>query len=297
MRDADARDRPPVRPHPPVLGRRDAGRRAAERAAAGGQLADRAAGRAAAADRRDRARSSTSVGGRAPRARATARVLNAHLPLPSRRRYVESPRGEGAPQARAPGTRGRREGVRRAAQAHAGGLRRRARRASPSVAASWSSVVVVLGGGDDGRAEVAGQRGAASRPSRRPTSRRPRRPRAASSSTPPNEGAGHEEKEFKASDYKQNPPTSGNHFPQWYEDGIYSAGRHAGARQARAHARARADRHPVQAGHARRRPSPSSRRSSRRSTDGYHMLLFENGPRCRSPSPRPPGTTSSAARR
>ncbi len=40
----------------------------------------------------------------------------------------------------------------------------------------------------------------------------------------PNEGAGHEEKDFKASDYQQNPPTSGNHFPQWYEDGIYAAG-------------------------------------------------------------------------
>src|SRR3954468_13363656 len=40
----------------------------------------------------------------------------------------------------------------------------------------------------------------------------------------PNEGAAHEEKEFKPSDYKQNPPTSGNHFPQWYEDGVYQPG-------------------------------------------------------------------------
>lgn len=40
----------------------------------------------------------------------------------------------------------------------------------------------------------------------------------------PNEGAGHEEKEFTAADYKQNPPTSGNHFPEWYQDGIYSPG-------------------------------------------------------------------------
>ncbi len=39
-----------------------------------------------------------------------------------------------------------------------------------------------------------------------------------------NEGAGHEEKEFKASDYKQNPPTSGTHFPTWYDDGIYAPG-------------------------------------------------------------------------
>ena len=40
----------------------------------------------------------------------------------------------------------------------------------------------------------------------------------------PNEGSGHEEKTFKPSDYKQNPPTSGNHFPQWYDDGIYGPG-------------------------------------------------------------------------
>jgi Protein of unknown function (DUF3105) len=40
----------------------------------------------------------------------------------------------------------------------------------------------------------------------------------------PNEGAGHIEKDFKPSDYKQNPPTSGPHFPEWYQDGIYAAG-------------------------------------------------------------------------
>jgi hypothetical protein len=41
---------------------------------------------------------------------------------------------------------------------------------------------------------------------------------------PPNEGAGHEEKTFKASDYKSNPPTSGTHFPTWYDDGVYAPG-------------------------------------------------------------------------
>jgi len=40
----------------------------------------------------------------------------------------------------------------------------------------------------------------------------------------PNEGNGHEEKDFQPSDYKQNPPTSGNHFPQWSEDGVYAPG-------------------------------------------------------------------------
>ena len=38
------------------------------------------------------------------------------------------------------------------------------------------------------------------------------------------EGQEHEEKEFTATDYKTNPPTSGAHFPEWYDDGIYAPG-------------------------------------------------------------------------
>jgi hypothetical protein len=39
------------------------------------------------------------------------------------------------------------------------------------------------------------------------------------------EGSTHEpEKEFAASDYKTNPPTSGNHNPDWYDDGVYPPG-------------------------------------------------------------------------
>ena len=38
------------------------------------------------------------------------------------------------------------------------------------------------------------------------------------------EGASHEEKDFKPSDYKTNPPTSGTHFPDWYDDGVYEPG-------------------------------------------------------------------------
>jgi hypothetical protein len=41
---------------------------------------------------------------------------------------------------------------------------------------------------------------------------------------PPIEGRSHENKDFKPSDYKTNPPTSGNHFPQWYDDGVYNPG-------------------------------------------------------------------------
>jgi hypothetical protein len=41
---------------------------------------------------------------------------------------------------------------------------------------------------------------------------------------PKYEGAGHEERKFTPTDYQTNPPTSGAHFPTWYDDGIYEAG-------------------------------------------------------------------------
>jgi Protein of unknown function (DUF3105) len=43
-------------------------------------------------------------------------------------------------------------------------------------------------------------------------------------SSPPIEGQDHADRAFKASDYKTNPPTSGNHNPVWYEDGVYNPG-------------------------------------------------------------------------
>ncbi len=54
VRDAGARDRPPARHRAPVLRRRDAGLRAAQRPARAGELDPRAAARARAADPRDR---------------------------------------------------------------------------------------------------------------------------------------------------------------------------------------------------------------------------------------------------
>jgi hypothetical protein len=41
---------------------------------------------------------------------------------------------------------------------------------------------------------------------------------------PKDEGRGHEERSFKASDYKTNPPQSGTHFPLAAQDGIYDPG-------------------------------------------------------------------------
>lgn len=36
------------------------------------------------------------------------------------------------------------------------------------------------------------------------------------------EGAGHDDREFTIAGYRTNPPTSGDHNPSWYEDGIYA---------------------------------------------------------------------------
>jgi hypothetical protein len=39
---------------------------------------------------------------------------------------------------------------------------------------------------------------------------------------PADEGRGHDNKKFTEADYKTNPPTSGAHFPQWAQDGVYA---------------------------------------------------------------------------
>jgi len=42
--------------------------------------------------------------------------------------------------------------------------------------------------------------------------------------SPPDQGVAHEAREFTEADYNSNPPTSGTHFPSWYEDGVYAPG-------------------------------------------------------------------------
>jgi hypothetical protein len=41
---------------------------------------------------------------------------------------------------------------------------------------------------------------------------------------PPDQGVAHEQREFSEADYNSNPPTSGTHFPTWYQDGVYAPG-------------------------------------------------------------------------
>ena len=90
-----------------------------------------------------------------------------------------------------------------------------------------------------------------------------------------NEGAGHEEKDFKPSDYKQNPPTSGNHFPQWAQDGTYNPGDTPDLGQLV---------HTLEHGRIDIQYKPGTPAETiaqletfmKENEDGYHMLLFEN---------------------
>jgi hypothetical protein len=92
---------------------------------------------------------------------------------------------------------------------------------------------------------------------------------------PAYEGADHEEKTFKASDYKTNPPTSGNHAPTWYEDGIYAPGDVPELGKLV---------HPLEHGRIEIQYKEGAPQATvgqleallADSEDGYHMLLFEN---------------------
>ena len=92
---------------------------------------------------------------------------------------------------------------------------------------------------------------------------------------PAYEGANHESKDFKASDYKTNPPTSGNHTPDWYEDGIYAPGDTPELGKLV---------HPLEHGRIEVQYKKGTDAETvekleallAEQSDGYHMLLFEN---------------------
>ncbi|HET9737531.1 MAG TPA: DUF3105 domain-containing protein [Solirubrobacteraceae bacterium] len=89
------------------------------------------------------------------------------------------------------------------------------------------------------------------------------------------EGRTHETKQFKASDYKTNPPTSGNHAPTWYEDGVYEPGTTPDLGMLV---------HTLEHGRIDVQYKPGTPAETVRQleaflaeqNDGYHMLLFEN---------------------
>ena len=91
---------------------------------------------------------------------------------------------------------------------------------------------------------------------------------------PPIEGSTHETKEFKPSDYKTNPPTSGNHNPDWYQDGIYNPGDTP---------RLGMLVHPLEHGRIEVQYKPGTPsdvvtklEAFVGETDGYHELMFQN---------------------
>jgi uncharacterized SAM-binding protein YcdF (DUF218 family) len=91
---------------------------------------------------------------------------------------------------------------------------------------------------------------------------------------PADEGRGHEDKTFTASDYKTNPPTSGAHFPQWAQDGIYDPGNEPQLGELV---------HTLEHGRIDVQYAPGTTRQNRRKLEafiadngGYHMLLFQN---------------------
>ena len=94
-------------------------------------------------------------------------------------------------------------------------------------------------------------------------------------SNPAYEGASHEDKKFKPSDYKTNPPTSGNHTPDWYDDGIYAAGDTPDLGKTV---------HPLEHGRIEVQYAPGTPKETvtkleallAEEQDGYHMLLLQN---------------------
>ena len=92
---------------------------------------------------------------------------------------------------------------------------------------------------------------------------------------PAYEGAGHEEREFTADDYKTNPPTSGTHFPSWAEDGVYAPENTPDLGLLV---------HTLEHGRINVQYAPGTAATSvaaleallAEQNDGYHMLLYEN---------------------
>ena len=149
-----------------------------------------------------------------------------------------------------------------------------------AVAAIAGIVVAVLvstGSGDDGGPKQASDAASTAKIPEQQISDMKEAAKAAGCTlnNPAYEGANHEQKEFKGSDYKTNPPTSGNHTPDWYEDGIYEPGDVPSLGKLV---------HPLEHGRIEIQYKPGTPKETveqleallASEEDGYHMLLFEN---------------------
>jgi hypothetical protein len=147
--------------------------------------------------------------------------------------------------------------------------------------AAIAAVVIAISatGGDDEREAAAPSEGAAAdvRLPEQQTSNIEEAAKAAGCTltNPKFEGQNHEDKEFKPSDYDTNPPTSGNHTPDWYDDGVYEPGTVPNLGMLV---------HTLEHGriNVQYKPGTPARDVARleallaEQNDGYHMLLYEN---------------------
>jgi uncharacterized protein DUF3105 len=93
---------------------------------------------------------------------------------------------------------------------------------------------------------------------------------------PPIEGRSHEEKTFTEADYKTNPPTSGTHFPEWYQDGVWDPTETDNLGMLV---------HTLEHGRINVQYKPGTPQHTvdqleallAENSEGYHMLLYQNG--------------------
>jgi Protein of unknown function (DUF3105) len=146
-----------------------------------------------------------------------------------------------------------------------------------AVAAVVIAVVAGTGGDDEQEASAPSSDVAAARLPEQATSDIEEAAKAAGCTltNPKFEGQQHEDKAFKASDYETNPPTSGNHTPDWYDDGVYEPGTTPSLGMLV---------HPLEHGrilvqYKKGTPKADVTRLEallNEQNEGYHMLLFEN---------------------
>jgi Protein of unknown function (DUF3105) len=148
--------------------------------------------------------------------------------------------------------------------------------------AALAAVVVAIGaasGGDDEREAAAPSSDAAAAvklPEQATTDINEAAKAAGCTLTNPEfEGQNHEDKQFKPSDYETNPPTSGNHTPDWYDDGVYEPGTTPSLGMLV---------HTLEHGRIDVQYKPGTPKADvakleallNEQNEGYHMLLFEN---------------------
>jgi Protein of unknown function (DUF3105) len=140
-------------------------------------------------------------------------------------------------------------------------------------------LVVGVGGNDSGGGDV-GQPTSAKASTKIPAQQTANLKQAAEAAgcklvNAPIQGNTHETKNFHASDYKTNPPTSGNHNPVWYQDGIYAPGDVP---------RLGMIVHPLEHGRIELQYKPGTSKQTvkeletlvAQENNGYHMLMFQN---------------------